>query len=117
MNLMDEQWKDILEDNAFTESAVVTTVFGNTFTVKGMYYSGSYDISSSASYGAKSWARGDFFQLSPLSLPSEMIEPTKALRNAEVSIEGRGLFRVHEVKGANSGMLTLDIQPKEYLNA
>jgi len=117
MNLMNEQWKEIMENNAFSEEAVVTTYRGDTFEITGLYISGSYEMSSPASYGAKSWERGDFFQFSSLSLPSEVTNPTKDLRNAQLSIEGRGIFRVHEVKGANSDMLTLVIQPKEYIDA
>ena len=53
-----------------------------------------------------------FFQLSELSLYDNEIADADELKMAEVTISGRGVFRVAIVKGKGSGMLTLYLQPR-----
>lgn len=114
-SILNEQWKEIIENDPFSENAEILLTTGESFAVSGIYYSGSYQENRKTPYAPTKWERQDWFQISLYSLPSEICgDPSKFLRNAQIEVENRGIFKIHEVKGANSGMLTIFIQPKEF---
>lgn len=113
----DYQWQQILNDNIFTEEAVLSRGEGEAVMecrIKGCYYSGSYEEDSPAPYAPKGMVDKDGFQVSAREIPAGMGNPRTDLNGAELFLEGRGLkFRVLSVSGNNGGMYTLRLQPKK----
>jgi hypothetical protein len=106
----DDVWREIMEDGAFSESAVIAPASGASFPCKGIFYSGTYDTSSKTPYSGEVFESRDFFQLSSLSVPSSVSSPWNSLKGATISLPDRGVFKVHDVKGKLGGMLTLRLK-------
>lgn len=105
------QWQQILNDNIFTEEAILTKG-DDSWTIKGCYYSGSYEEDSPAPYAPKALVEKDGFQVSALELPSEMGNPMYDLNGCTLHLTGRDLdFRVLSVMGNHGGMYTMRLQP------
>ena len=111
-SIYEEQWKRILEHGQKSEEARIRTAEGHSMTISGIFFSGTYSIDKAVPYSAKNGIDQQFFQLSELSLSDNEIADADELKMAEVTISGRGVFRVAIVKGKGSGMLTLYLQPR-----
>lgn len=111
-SIYEEQWKRILEHGQMSEEARIKTSGGRSITIFGIFFSGTYSIDKSVPYSAKNGVDKQFFQFSELSLSDYEIADADELKMAEVSLTGRGMFRVAIVKGRGSGMITLYLQPR-----
>lgn len=105
------QWQSIMSDNMFTESATITDGQEITFSVRGVFFSGSYDEESAAPYAPKRLVSKEYFRLSSLEIPSEINEPWKTLEGFTLVLDERGInFRIYEVSGKRGGQFTLSLQ-------
>lgn len=106
------QWQQLLNDNIFTEEAIITDDETVYLHVKGVFYSGSYKEDSAAPYAPKENVDKDGFQMSAREIPLELENPTKALTGATLILPGRNLsFRIRSVIGNKCGQYTLRLQP------
>lgn len=115
MNLVDEQWMEIMNDNLFSESAKLTLATGEEFAITGIFYSGSYQQESPAAYSSKRWSKEEWFEVSRHSLPTYVEDPVQNLKRAVLESD-RGYFKVLQVKGEQSGSLYLQLQKTENPN-
>lgn len=108
------QWQTIMADNMFAEDAVISSDDVDPFVVRGIFFSGSYQDEPVASYAPSRLTTKEYFQVSSLSIPSEIENPWTWLEGMTLCLEGRNLvFRIHSVVGKRGGMLTLYLQEKK----
>ena len=107
------QWQSIMSDNMFTESATITDGQEITFSVRGVFFSGSYAEESAAAYAPKRFTQKEFFKLSSMEIPSDIKEPWNTLQGMTLILDERGFtFRISDVSGKRGGDLTLSLQEK-----
>ena len=113
LSIFEDQWKEIMENGAMSETARIKLGTGKTFSVSGIFFSGTYSIDKAVPYSPKTGVDQQYFQLSELSLIDTGIGNADDLKMSEVQLDRRGTFRVAIVKGKGSGMLTLQLQPRK----
>ena len=108
----DAQWNSILESSMFAEGALLSVDGGEPIPVRGVYISGTFEESSSASYAPATYVEKDFFKMSCMQIERKVQKPwNEVLRGAEVLLLERGLkFRVYDVIGKNQGDVELLMQ-------
>lgn len=108
------QWQMILNDNIFTEEAVITDDDTMYFKVKGVYYSGPHDEDSPAPYAPKATVGVYGFQCSSREMPEGLKDPEVDLNGATLLLPGRNRrFRIQSVLGNDGGMYTFRLQPRK----
>ena len=106
-----EQWKMIMKDGFFSEAFTVSSDLSSC-TVIGIFYSGTYEDISAASYSTPRYVTKTFLTLSSNELLANGFEyPFDALKKAVVANPKRGNYRVADISGAQSGVTTLNLQP------
>lgn len=103
----EEQWQGLMEDGAFSESGEITLKSSLSFTLKGIFFSGTYEDYKPTAYSGMTFEQKEWFQVSSLSIPDEVSKPWIDLKNAILELPSRGTFRVSDIKGKRGGMLTL----------
>lgn len=109
----ESQWQSLMEDGAFSESATITPAKGRSFSVSGIFFSGTYEDYKPTAYSGVALEQKEWFQISSRSIPEEIDKPWQSLKGAKVSLPLRGSFKVHDVSGKRGGMLTLFIKEVE----
>ena len=109
----EEQWKELMEEGAFSESGKITLQSGLSFALSGIFFSGTYDNYEPTKYAGSTYDTKEWFQVSSLSIPEEVTKPWSDLLYAILVLPARGSFKVSEVKGKRGGMLTLFIKESE----
>lgn len=110
----EEQWKELMEEGAFSESGKITLQSGLSFALSGIFFSGTYDDNyEPTKYAGSTYDTKEWFQVSSLSIPEEVTTPWQDLKYAILVLPARGSFKVSEVKGKRGGMLTLFIKESE----
>lgn len=105
------QWQSILGNNMFTEEAVLTDNEVISFSVRGVFFSGSYEEEQAAAYAPKRLVNKEYFQVASTEIPVEIQDPWKTLEGFSLMLPGRDLsFRIYEVAGKRGGTLTLSLQ-------
>lgn len=107
----DMQWTEIMEDGPFSEMVEITTSKSEVFSVKGVFYEGNYTEDAATSYAPKKSVHKVYFQLSERTLTVT----DKELQNAKL-VRNNKEYRVIEVKGFGSGMMTLNLQARSQKN-
>lgn len=113
LEVFEEQWKALISSGVFSEEASLRLADGKAVTLRGIYYSGTYGEDASAPYAPRRGIRQHWFQVSEKSTAEAGISEWKSLINASVSLSGRPPYRVTEVKGPGSGMLTMRLKESE----
>lgn len=109
----EEQWQELMEDGVFSESARITLKNSVSFTLKGIFFSGTYEDYKPTAYAGVTFEQKEWFQVSSLSIPAEIEKAWVDLKNAKLELPSRGTFKVSDVKGKRGGMLTLFIKEME----
>lgn len=109
--MVDSWWKVIMEDNLFTEVAEISSP-DFSFSVHGIFYSGTYGEESPAPYAPKRFESKESFQIALNSLPDTIEKPEQSLKGAILVLPTRGKYRVSDISGKQSGMLTLELQQR-----
>lgn len=105
------QWQSIMANNMFAEEALITDGESISLSVRGVFFSGSYEEEQAAAYAPKRLVNKEFFQVSSNAIPAEMPDPWRTLEGLNLILEERGVvFRIYEVAGKRGGTLTLSLQ-------
>lgn len=113
LDAIESQWQNLLESGSWSETMEVVLTDNPlivSFPVNGIFYSGTYSEQSPAPYAPKRATKGEFFQLSLKSLPYGVTDPMVNLKGAYIKSQRRGTYKILDVKGEKSGMLTLVLQ-------
>ena len=112
----DDAFKTILETSPFSQTVKVNVSVNGViseYTLSGFFYSGTYSEESPArAYSPKKGVRGDTFEISLLSVPSDITDPIRDFRGATLTGD-MGIYKVYEVRGERSGVLTFKLNPME----
>lgn len=108
------QWARIMDNNMFSEPAVITDGETTYLTVRGVFCSGSYQEETAAPYAPKRLVAKECFQLASASIPEGISNPWDAFEGMDLCLTERNLvFVIHEVSGKRGGMFTLYLKEKE----
>lgn len=113
LDAIESQWQNLLESGSWSEPmkvALPDSLLIPIFTVNGIFYSGTYSEQSPAPYAPRRATKGEFFQLSLKSLPSGVTDPIAKLKGSYIKSQRRGTYKILDVRGEKSGMLTLVLQ-------
>jgi hypothetical protein len=106
-----EQLKELVTDGQFSEEAVLSVDGYPTFSVTGIFFSGSYEEGSMAAYSTRNLVDKEFFQISVFQL-IDIPNPWNALRGATLEVRNK-VFRVLAISGKRGDVLTLELQEAE----
>ena len=107
------QWQRIMDNNMFSEPAVITDGETIHLSVRGVFCSGSYEEDSPAPYSPKRLVAKECFQLASSSVPEQIPNPWDAFEGMDLLLVDRNLaFRIHDVSGKRGGTLTLHLKEK-----
>lgn len=109
----EEQWKELMEEGVFSESGKMTLKSGLSFALNGIFFSGTYEDYKPTAYAGTTYEMKEWFQVSSLSIPTEVLKPWLELKNAILVLPSRGSFKVSDIKGKRGGMLTLFLKETE----
>lgn len=101
----DDAFKEITENSPFSISAEVMDKGASLYTVRGIFFSGSYSEDDlSKGYTVDKTVDRQFFRISLESMPSA-VKPQELARKT-LRIEGND-YTIREINGNESGILTL----------
>lgn len=101
------QWQNIIAASPFSELATIELSEDNKISVHGIFCSGSYVDRKIISYSSSMPIEKRRFQLSINEVQS-ISDPTKALLGKSIVVKERN-YKILTVKGAESGILTLEL--------
>ena len=113
----DDVFQGVFEGTPFSETFTLTldASWGVAdFDLTGFFYSGtSGDDTPAQAYAPRKARRSESFEFARKSLPDAVTDPKRMLQGAVISSDDRGAYRVIEVRGERSGVLTLVLNPYE----
>ncbi len=110
----DDVFKAITESSLFSQTVKLVVEKNGViseYSLSGIFCSGTYsDDSPAQAYSPKKGVRGDSFEISLLSVPTQITDPKRGLIGAVLNGD-IGNYRVFEVRGERSGILKLMLNP------
>lgn len=107
MDVFEDTWKKLMESGQHSEKCTLTLTDGSVISISGIFYSGTFSLSSAAPYQTKTFEDRQMFQVAIASLNGLT---HKDLVGAKASLPKRGTFIVSDTSGKDCGNLTLELK-------